>query len=87
MLPWAVSAYTGSSEAIFTSVLQLFMQAVVLTSGLPPLPIPPREAAAPGHMPWSVVMPLRLGMRACTSRMFASLSTKSAGTKSARFNR
>ncbi len=51
------------------SVAQLFMQAVALTSGLPPLPM-----LLPGHRPWSVVMPLRLGMRCCTSAMLLSLT-------------
>jgi hypothetical protein len=35
---------------------------------------------APGHMPWSVLMPLRLGMRAWASAMFLSVRVKSAGT-------
>jgi hypothetical protein len=74
-------AWSGRKEATLASVAQFFMQAVFLMSGLPPLPRP-----LPGHMPWSVVMPLRLGMSFCTSAMLRSDKVKFSGTTSAMFS-
>ena len=55
----------GGMEASRGSGAQLFMQATLAVSGLAtPL------NSGPGHRLCAVVMPLRLGMRSCTSRMF-----------------
>jgi hypothetical protein len=61
-------AENNSSELTFTTPAQFFMQLDPCTSGLP----------LTDPRPWLRVMPLRLGSG--TVRMFASLSTKSAGT-------
>jgi hypothetical protein len=81
-LPLLLRAWSGRKEATLGSAAQSFMQATAFTSGLPPLPRP-----LPGHRPWSVVMPLRLGMRAWAWAMVASDSTKSSGTMPDRFSR
>ena len=62
---------------IATALAHWFMQAEPCTSGLP----------LTSHMPCSRVMPLRLGMRFCTSAMFLSDNTKSSGTTLARLSR
>jgi hypothetical protein len=52
----------------------------------PGVGLPVAEALAGPH-PCFVVMPLRLGMRFCTSAMFLSDSVKFSGTTSPRFSR
>jgi len=58
------------------------MHATFAVSGLP-VPL----NSLPGHMACWVVMPLRLGMRFCTSAMFLSDNTKFSGTTLAKLNR
>ena len=52
------------------SGLQFCMHILLAVSGLDKLP-----NSLPGHMACCVLMPLRLGMRACTSAMFLSDKT------------
>ena len=80
-LPWALRAKSGSVASLGGACAQLLMQALLAVSGLA-LP-----NSRPGHSAWSVVMPLRLGRRACTSAMFLSDSVKSSGTTLARLSR
>ena len=74
-------AKSGSIEATVGSVAQSRRHATAWMSGLAVAP-----KVLPGHKPWLLRMPLRLGSRACTSFMLRCDSTKSSGTTPPRWS-